>query len=151
MKQKQYQVLLCDQLSGERREDNLQPPIWHLPVQKRVDKTLLIDGDFRNPSLLQHLHFQKTPSSEHMSSENRAKDPLQEEGLSENILFGHPSDYLDILGSKQPVMDAAVSSLLNDTGIETFLKHCRPKYDYIFIDTPPCSMMQDAHSFCQIQ
>ena len=46
-------------------------------------------------------------------------------------------------------MDAAVSSLLNDAGIETFLKHCRPKYDYIFIDTPPCSMMQDAIRFAR--
>ena len=148
MKQKQYQVLLVTSCRENEGKTTAAANLA-LACAEKGYKTLLIDGDFRNPSLFQHLHFQKTPSSEHISSENRAKDTLQEEGLSENILFGHPSDYLDILGSKQPVMDAAVSSLLNDTGIETFLKHCRPKYDYIFIDTPPCSMMQDAIRFAR--
>lgn len=107
-------------------------------------QTLLIDGDFRNPSLFQHLHLQKDLTSEHI-----IEDTIKEDRLSENILFQHLNEHLDILCSRHPVMDSSLSNLLNDSGIETLLKHCRPKYDCIFIDTPPCSMMQDAIRFAR--
>lgn len=89
MKQKQYQVLLVTSCRENEGKTTAAANLA-LACAEKGYKTLLIDGDFRNPSLLQHLHFQKTPSSEHMSSENRAKDPLQEEGLLKISCLGIP-------------------------------------------------------------
>ncbi len=143
MKQKQYQVLLVTSCRENEGKTTITANLALTCAEKGYN-TLLIDGDFRNPSLLKHLPFQKEAAPD-PAMENAAA----EDDLSDNILFHHLNDHLDILGSKQPVMDTAVSKLLNDSGIQTFLNHCRPKYDYIFIDTPPCSMMQDAIRFAQ--
>ena len=104
-------------------------------------RTLLIDGDFRNPSVLRYLNAEPSLSEK----ENFSADNLH----SENVVFYALKTNLDILGSQHPAFPSRISQMLNETQIHLLLERCRQKYDCIFIDTPPCSMMQDALSFAR--
>ena len=104
-------------------------------------RTLLIDGDFRNPSVLHYLNDETTLSKK----ENISPDNL----FSENAIYQDLKPNLDVLGSPHPALPSKISQLLNEAQIHSLLEQYRPKYDCIFIDTPPCSMMQDALSFAR--
>ena len=63
---------------------------------------------------------------------------------AEEALVKYGDTSLDILTGVQPVHYNKVAVLLNSDKMKQTVDQFRTEYDYIFIDTPPCNMMQDA-------
>ena len=98
-------------------------------------RTLLIDGDLRNPSVDKQFGIHSSKGIEHvLNGEINAEETL--------VKYGDTS--LDILPGVQPVHYNKVAALLNSDRMKQIIDRFRKEYDYIFIDTPPCNMMQDA-------
>ncbi|WP_455543446.1 CpsD/CapB family tyrosine-protein kinase [Intestinibacter sp.] len=95
-------------------------------------KILLLDADFRNPSI--HRIFEKSNSDGIM-------DVLKEEKNLEDVIY-HLQDRLDFLttGTIPPNPDEV---LVTDK-MKSFIDEIKQKYDYIFIDSPPIGIVSDA-------
>jgi succinoglycan biosynthesis transport protein ExoP len=104
-------------------------------------RTLLIDGDLRNPGLSRGLSL--TP----------------DKGLVEAIVGDQPwrSTVLVDRSTKLAVMPAAVrgrlshtSELISGPGMRDLLKDARTAYDYIIVDLPPLGPVVDAKAFAPL-
>lgn len=94
-------------------------------------KILLIDGDLRKPSL--HKHFE-------VDNSNGLVDILKErKELHECI---KEQDNLHILTAGNEQQHAA--ELLDSRRMRKFITKTKEKYDYVFIDSPPVSRVNDA-------
>lgn len=87
-------------------------------------KTLLIDGDFRKPSMLRQL------------------------GLAQPVSPQEPSDilqinpYLDLLAPPRPIPHA--TEHIESAGFRRILESVRRRYGVVIIDTPPAGLFPDA-------
>lgn len=100
-------------------------------------KTLLIDGDMRNPTI--HRMFSQT-----------AKNGLSEilAGLTDSITVSKTDiDNLSILTSGKIPPNPA--ELLASPRMDKLLDFVKEHYDYVFIDTPPINLVTDATVFAQ--
>lgn len=102
-------------------------------------KVLLIDGDMRK---------QKDRILLDVQENYGLNDVMEEEDLSGAIgqVLGNDSSFRNIgmyfLGGMTTVSQPA--ALLSNEKIARFIEGMRDKLDFIIIDTPPCSMFQDA-------
>lgn len=102
-------------------------------------KVLLIDGDMRKQSDGELLDIKGEYSLEDVLAAENEAGALA--GVVRNSRVVR-STGVCFLGSGKTVSQPA--SLLSNEKIRYFVKAMREKMDYIIIDTPPCSMFQDA-------
>lgn len=91
-------------------------------------RTLLIDGDLRNPSLSRMLGYEEDPGLI-----NVVADHLQ----FEELLISDSRFKFDVLPSSTTVRPSNSSDILNAAATRALLQKARSDYDYIVCDLPP--------------
>lgn len=97
-------------------------------------RTLLIDADLRNPSLHKLFNIPRDPGLTHLLV---GDVPLQD------ILHSSGTTGLYIIASGAVPPNPA--ELLDSERMKAFLQRLYDQFDAIVLDTPPCSMITDAH------
>lgn len=108
-----------------------------LALAKDNKKVLLVDADLRGPSVKKLLNLRKesTGMGDYLSDKGSIFRFLRYEDTNLRVFAG----------------DEAISNptpLLRQDRLKSMLDSLRPKFDYIIIDTPPCSYMADAAALC---
>lgn len=96
-------------------------------------KVLLIDGDMRKPRMHQYLGVVKT---------NGLSTVLSMQANFADVVYHDVRPNLDLLASGSIPPNPA--ELLASEAMEAFLNDISDEYDYVFIDTPPASVVTDA-------
>ncbi len=96
-------------------------------------RVLVIDGDMRKPRLHQYLGIIKT---------NGLSTVLAKQKTFEEVVYRDIRDGLDCLTSGSIPPNPA--ELLQSDAMQELLEKLKHKYDYIFIDTPPITVVTDA-------
>lgn len=96
-------------------------------------KTLLIDCDLRNPSVIGALG---------MSNGKGLTEYLKGESKLEKVLRPTEIHNLFVIGGGAPV--SAPQTLLQKSSLRDTMQLLRRNADYIILDTPPCALMADA-------
>ena len=109
-----------------------------LELQEKGYKTLIVDFDFRNPSILNILGYEK----------DKVKIGLYDlyEGKItniDNIIFKDDNTNLDIITSGD-VSKHSIKSLINIEKLNDIFNNLRDRYDYIILDTSPSSILSDS-------
>ena len=104
-----------------------------LTLAKDNKKVLLVDADLRGPSVKSLLNMTRRSSGlgEYLSG---GPDTVQFIRFENTSLFVFSGD--EPIGNPTP--------LFQREKLAAFIQSVRPMFDYILIDTPPCSMMADA-------
>lgn len=100
-------------------------------------KVLLIDGDLRGPSVKDMLQI--TKSSAGMDA--YLTDPTQPMKF---LRYGQNKLY--VLAGDEPI--PSPTALLQRQALHSVLTPLRDMFDYIILDTPPCTTMADASAMC---
>ena len=109
-----------------------------LALAKDHKKVLLVDADLRGPSVKETLNMTK-PS-------NGLGEYLTQ-GLDSVRFLRYESTRLYVFAGDQPI--SSPTQLLRHDKIAELVASVRPMFDYIILDTPPCSMMADAESLAR--
>ncbi len=96
-------------------------------------KVLVIDGDMRKPRIHQYLGIIK---------DNGLSTVLSKQKSFEEVVYRNERDGLDVLTSGSIPPNPA--ELLGSEAMQNLLEKLKLQYDYIFIDTPPVSIVTDA-------
>lgn len=96
-------------------------------------RVLLIDGDMRNPRMHQYLGVVKT---------NGLSTVLSMQANFADVVYRNIRPNMDLLASGSIPPNPA--ELLGSEAMEAFLADISDEYDYVFIDTPPASVVTDA-------
>ena len=108
-----------------------------LTLARHNKKVLLVDADLRGPSIKKMLNMD-APSSglgEFLSGSGDATQFLH-----------HEVGELYVFSGDTPLPNP--TSLFQHDKLEQFISSVRPMFDYIILDTPPCTMMADAAAMC---
>lgn len=106
-----------------------------IALANRRHNVLLIDGDLRNPSVIQALGLELT--------EYGVVDVLSKNcELSGAILHYKNRKHLSILPGSKAIDNP--THLWSDSHAEKLLKALREEYDYVIIDAPPSAIVSDA-------
>ena len=109
-----------------------------LTLAKDGKKVLLIDADLRRPTVKSTLNI------DHPSS--GLGDYLQE-GLGAVNFIRYKDTKLFLFAGDEAISDPA--QFLHEEKLHTLIQSLRPMFDYVILDTPPCTMMADAAVFAQ--
>ena len=104
-----------------------------IALAQKGKRTLLIDCDLRNPSVAKIFNKQDIPGLDAFLT-GKEKAP--------NIIHGQQVKNLYVVYGGPSVSNAA--ELLAKAETKYFIKASRNVFDYIIMDTPPCSMLADA-------
>ena len=97
---------------------------------KRGNRTLLVDCDIFNPSVVRSLNVENPRSmKEYIKGEATAKDLLSKTSIRHLYCMKADVDIKDVKAKN---------------ALEKLLKAARDAFDVIIMDTPPCSLMVDA-------
>lgn len=96
-------------------------------------KVLLIDGDLRKPRAHQYLGVTKTSG---------LSTVLSKQQTFEDVVYKDVKDGLDLLASGSIPPNPA--ELLSSDAMGVLIENLKEKYDYIFFDTPPITVVTDA-------
>lgn len=104
-----------------------------LALAQKGSKTLLVDCDLRSPSVATVLGEKAAHGlSDYLKGTQPAKDLIR---------ATKTENFFAVFGGK-PVSNAA--ELLATKKIQSFIDAARNVFDYIILDTPPCSLLADA-------
>ncbi len=95
-------------------------------------KTLLVEGDFKNPAISTYLQLH--PQCDFVDILSSHADP--QSGM---LPYGH--DNLSIVPVLKSIKNS--SGILNSKEMQDFLTICRERYDFILIDSPPILSLPD--------
>ena len=98
-------------------------------------RVLLIDGDLRHPSIGQMFGIEMQMGLAQV---------ISEKAIMEESAVRYGKTHLHILAGSKPVVNDQIAALLGSGNMKKLIANCKKEYDYIFIDTPPCGMLQDA-------
>ncbi len=96
-------------------------------------RVLMIDGDLRKPRVHQYMGLVK---------DNGLSTVLSKQKTFDEVVFRNVRDGLDLLTSGAIPPNPA--ELLGSEAMQNLLVELKNQYDYIFIDTPPVSLVTDA-------
>ncbi|HEX2135563.1 MAG TPA: polysaccharide biosynthesis tyrosine autokinase [Microvirga sp.] len=99
------------------------------------NRTLLIDGDLRNPSLTRRM----APEAEH-----GILDFLEDRAGLGDLVWRDPITGLEFLPAVIRTPIAHTSELLSSPGMKRLLAVAREEYDYVVVDFPPLAPVVDA-------
>ena len=104
-----------------------------LTLAKDNKKVLLVDADLRGPSIKSLLNINKSSNGlgEYLSG-----------GLDTVQFVRYENTKLFVFSGDEPISNP--TPLFQRDKLAAFIQSVRPMFDYILIDTPPCSMMADA-------
>ena len=105
-----------------------------LALAKNGKEVLLIDGDLRKPAVAKTLGINASGDTGIIGVANGSKS------LAESIKYSEKYN-LYLLLSGENVQDP--SEMLSSEQTEEIIKHAKTEFDYVIIDTPPCSMIAD--------
>ena len=107
--------------------------ILSIPFAQIGARVLIIDGDLRKPRMHQYLGISRT---------NGLSTVLSHQKTFEEAVYRNVRDGLDCLtaGSIPP----NPAELLASEAMQNLLDNLKTQYDYIFIDTPPITVVTDA-------
>lgn len=104
-----------------------------LALAQKGSRTLLVDCDLRNPSIAAVLGEKGSRGlSDYLRGSHAEKDYIRET-RTENLF---------VVYGGRPVSNAA--ELLASERTQAFIGAVRDMFDYIILDTPPCSLLADA-------
>ena len=106
-----------------------------LSAAEKGFRVVLVDGDLRNPSLLQK--FGKT-------ADTGLSDVLKNGIPYNTAIVPYRETSLDILPGIRGERADHVSGFLQKEKMGNLIRALEKTYDYVIVDTPPCGMMQDA-------
>lgn len=133
MKEKNFKTLVVTSALPGEGKTTVSCNLAYAMAQKGY-KVLLMDGDFRNPSVAQMLELS--------AEEKGIVDVLQESAVAEEVITQYKDTNLWILPGAKP--QNRVSRLYRSGNLKKLVEKYEKKMDYIIIDTPPCAMMNDA-------
>jgi succinoglycan biosynthesis transport protein ExoP len=111
-------------------------------VAKSGAKTLLIDGDLRNPSATNTLGYQNNPG---------LLDLVANKSSIHDLVVHDMKYKFDFLPSSTQIKPANSSDILTSTAVKQMLKAVAADYDYVLVDLPPILAVVDvkaaAHLF----
>ena len=96
-------------------------------------RVLLVDGDLRKPRVHQYLEVLKT---------NGLSTVLSNQQKFDDVVFRDLKEGMDVLASGSIPPNPA--ELLSSDAMGGMLDEIKQKYDYIFFDTPPVTVVTDA-------
>lgn len=96
-------------------------------------KTVIIDGDLRNPTLYRRVGLKKKTLP--LEKAIKGEVPI------EDVMFKVTKNELCLVGNSIPVKQPTV--LINSNEMRNFVNNLSMSVDCIFIDTPPCEAMSD--------
>lgn len=108
-------------------------------LAQKGKKVLLIDCDLRNPSVVRSISTKKSP----LSSQNSVVDYIKGGATVMEVIQPTELENLFVIpggtGSKN-----GYSGHLSDERMARLIQAGRNLYDYVILDTPPCSLLADA-------
>ena len=106
-----------------------------LALANRKHNVLLVDGDLRNPSILQALGLER--------SKNGMADLLSNQCKTDEILMPYKDrKHLVLLPGGKPIDNP--TELWTSSCAKELLGELHEKYDYVIIDAPPSAVVSDA-------
>ena len=105
-----------------------------LMLAEKGYRTLLIDGDLRNPSVAERLQLENTCGGLY--------DVLAGKAGPEKIISKYKETHLYVLPGGEPV--SQISGLYGSKVFGNLIQQYKEEMDYIVVDTPPCTFMHDA-------
>ena len=105
-----------------------------LSLAAKGTKTILVDMDLRNSSVLKVLGLEETPQG--------VTDLIEGRCIMKDVLVQDRDSGLLILPAGRPT-DAS-QRLFASPALETMFRICRNLADYVIVDTPPSSILADA-------
>ena len=134
MDRKQQQVLLITS-AGELEGKSTVASNLALSCAQKGFRVLLIDGDLRHPSVADRFGAEvKRGTADVLSGKAELSQAIQP--------WANTS--LDLLPGGRAISAADIPKVLVPERIEALIAYARERYDYVFVDTPPCGIMQDA-------
>lgn len=129
-------LMICSAVSGEGKTTvayNLA-----MSLAKLHRRVLLIDCDLRNPSMYRMTGENECAGlSEILDGAAAVYDTIHHIGEGFDIIYG---------GTENGVTD----ELMRDDILTYMLDGLKEEYDYVLIDTPPCSLLTDAEDVAEI-
>ena len=110
-----------------------------IALAKKGKRTLLIDCDLRNPSVAYILGSQKLPGLSEYLSGKIAVDKIIHRQKDSNF-------YVVFAGSAV----SNTAGLLSKAEMTYLIQVARKVFDYVILDTPPCSMLADASEVAEL-
>ena len=114
-------------------------------LAQKGKKVLLIDCDLRNPSVVSTLSTKTRP----LSSRNSMVDYIRGKATVMEMLQPTELENLFVI-SGGPGTKTGYSSLLSDERMARLIQAGRNLYDYVILDTPPCSLLADAAEVAEL-
>ena len=108
-----------------------------LAFAQKKQRVILIDGDFRNPSVLHRLDCSK--------KKNGILQVINDQEKLEDVLMEYQETGLKILPGISQASNPA--SVIRSKGMEKMIQKLKEQADIIVIDTPPSSVLADAAQF----
>lgn len=114
-------------------------------LAQKGKKVLLVDCDLRNPSVLKALSGKKNP----ISGDNHLVDYLK--GHIKVVDAIRPTNVENLhLIPGGPGEKADNTAMLSQERMARLIQASRKLYDYVILDTPPCSLLADASELAEL-
>jgi polysaccharide biosynthesis transport protein len=110
-------------------------------VAKSGARTLLIDGDLRNPSISNTLGYRNSPG---------LLDVVANKSSAHDLVIHDLKYKFDFLPSSTQIKPANSSDILNSPAVKQMLKLAANDYDYIFVDLPPILAVVDVKAVAHL-
>jgi len=110
-------------------------------VAKSGARTLLIDGDLRNPSLSSMLGYEGVPGVLDMATENSS---------FRELVVTDTKYQFDFLPSSSRIKPTNSSDILISAPMRQMLKSAAKEYDYVLVDLPPILPVVDVKAAAQL-
>ncbi|WOH68036.1 polysaccharide biosynthesis tyrosine autokinase [Bradyrhizobium sp. BWA-3-5] len=103
-------------------------------IARSGGRTLLIDGDLRNPTMTNGLGYTDTPG---------LLDMVADKMSYEDLVITDTKHKFDFLPSSTRIRPSNSSDILTSPAVKQMLKSARNDYDYILVDLPPILPLVD--------
>ncbi len=148
MSEKEYKTLLVSSATENEGKSTVAANIA-LAMSQIDKKVLLIDMDFRKPSMYKILNMQEADFEELSTflsaTEKSSRKEIEEK--SKNLVCKVPGTELSVVLNRQSIPQAVEK---NTENIRCIIKSLSNEADYVVIDTAPISLVSDAEELASM-